>query len=251
MASIFNQFFLFSLLSFTSMTHAELSPTQMPNDFVKLRDVDPRIIESQRYAGSENFLGRPVSGYNQVGIYCTKQTALALKKVNSALRRKGYTLVVYDAYRPQRAVNAFVEWSKSKGDKAGKALYYPSIEKNKLFHLHYLLARSGHSRGSTVDLTIIPLKQDVKPITVSYRQLNNSETIPFLDDNTADMGSSFDLFHPVSHYSSQLITKKQAQMRELLHGTMETYGFTGVVEEWWHYTLANEPYPNTYFDFLT
>ena len=247
---MFNKLLLLSLISIVFSVHAGFPITTMPNDFVKLSNVAPNIIQSQRYASSENFLGRPVPGYRQTGIYCTRQAAIALKKVSAALNKQGYALVVYDAYRPQRAVNAFVAWSKATGDQVGKSKYYPSISKNKLFDQGYLLEQSGHSRGSTIDLTIIPLNQALKSVVVSARHLKNGETIPFLDDNTVDMGSSFDLFHPVSHHGSLLITDEQTRMRTLLRETMKTYGFEEIEEEWWHYTLVHEPYPNTYFDFM-
>lgn len=222
----------------------------MPDDFVKLSNIDPDIIQSPRYAGSENFLGKPVPGYYHDDIYCTRQAAIALKDVNASLRRKGYTLVVYDGYRPQRAVNAFIAWSKEKHDNGAKSKYYPSLPKNKLVNLGYLAIKSGHSRGSTIDLSIIPSALELKPIVISHRKLNNGELIPFLDDNTVDMGAGFDLFHPVSHSDSTLITPEQAQMRALLRKEMEAHGFQGIKEEWWHFTLEHEPYPDTYFDFI-
>ena len=251
MRGIFNKFAIFGLASLMLPSCVLLKSNKVPNDFVKLSDIVPNIIQSQRYSGSENFLARPVPGYHHRGIYCTRQMALALKKVDASLNKKGYALVVYDAYRPQRAVDAFIVWSKTKGDEAGKAKYYPSLPKNELFELGYLFGKSGHSRGSTIDLTIIPLKQKLKPITVTSRRLKNGEIIPFLDDNTVDMGSSFDLFHPVSHKKTNLITSQQAHMRELLNHAMQANGFMGLNEEWWHYTLRNEPYPDTYFNFTT
>ena len=233
------------------VTAPTFSITKVPHTFVKLIEVVPGIIQSQRYAGSENFLGRPVAGYEHNTIYCTRRAALALSKVSFALNKSGYNLVVYDAYRPQRAVDAFIAWSTNTDDQAGKLNYYPTISKSKLFLLGYLSEKSGHSRGSTIDLTLIAHNQSIGPVKVSSRHLVSGEIIPFLDDNTVDMGSSFDLFHPVSHYGRFLVSKEQDRMRALLRETMEAYGFVGVEEEWWHYTYLNEPYPNTYFDFVT
>lgn len=234
------------MIAFT--THA--ASTIKPADFVKLNDIDPTIIESPRYATSENFLGRIVPGYHpKTGIYCTRATALALKDVQKTVREAGYGLVIYDAYRPQRAVNAFIAWSKTQDDQPEKAHYYPTISKSNLFALGYLREKSGHSRGSTIDLTLIPLNQGLKKISYNTRQLSNDETIPFLDDNTVDMGSSFDLLHPASHHNSPLITSKQTEQRERLRQAMKAHGFQEVDEEWWHYTLIHEPYPSTYFDF--
>jgi D-alanyl-D-alanine dipeptidase len=238
-------------LTFSINMQSTFAGQKIPEGFVKLSDIAPDIIQNKRYASAENFLGRKVPGYHQSSIYCTRQAALALNKVNAALKEKGYALVVYDAYRPQRAVNAFLAWSKSKDDQLGKALYYPSLPKQTLFALGYLIEKSGHSRGSTIDLTLIELGKSLKPIHAQTRKLNNDEKIPYLDDNTVDMGSSFDLFHPVSHFNSSLITPEQQRHRRLLNKIMKTHGFVGVAEEWWHYTLINEPYPDTYFDFTT
>lgn len=239
------------LLRFTSMimtSYATTVPITIPNPFVKLSEVAPTIIQSPRYAGTENFLGRPVPGYHSKNLICTRQAAIALQEVNAELNQKGYTLVVYDAYRPQRAVNAFIEWTTNTTDHVAKSHYYPTIHKDELFSLGYLAEQSSHSRGSTFDVTLIPIKQHLKLITYSSRTLSNGEVIPFLDDNTVDMGSSFDLFHPASHHDSPIITAEQTRMRTLLRDEMRHHGFAEVKEEWWHYTLIKEPYPDTYFD---
>lgn len=232
------------------MIFNKLSCSAMPADFVKLSSIDPSIIQSTRYFSKENFLGRPVPGYHMNEFYCTHQSATALKQVNTEMKKYGYLLVVYDAYRPQRAVNAFVAWRDEAADVLAKKKYYPSISKKEIFAHGYILAKSKHSCGSTFDLTIIPINHTVKPVKVSTRKLKNGETIPFLDDNTVDMGSSFDLFHPVSHHGSTLITPEQAKMRLLLKKTMQAHGFVGIPSEWWHYTLQNEPHPHAYFDWV-
>ncbi len=251
MCKIFNKLLLLGLAALNFPSYAAINVDKMPGNFVKLSSIAPTIIQSQRYATSENFLGRPMIDYHHTGVLCTRSLALALKKVNAAMNKKGYGLVVYDAYRPQQTVDSFIAWSKTKDDQAGKSKYYPTIPKNKLFELGYLLAKSGHTRGSTVDLTIIPLSKKLKPITVKSRTLKNGEVIPFLNDNTVDMGSSFDLFHTVSHHDTTLITPEQARMRDFLYKTMLANGFVGLPEEWWHYTLVGEPYPDTYFNFPT
>lgn len=222
----------------------------LPNGFVYLHDIDPSIIENVRYYGSDNFMGRPVPGYNVNRIMMTEQAALALKKTNDSLKQKGYRLVVYDAYRSQTSVNAFIEWGKHPDDNVAKLLYYPTLQKHEIFEEGYISARSQHTRGSTVDLTLISIHESLKPIQVQTRTLNNNETIPFLDDNTVDMGASFDLFHRVSHHKSILITEKQQANRELLRSEMEKSGFQPYDTEWWHYLLRNEPFPDTYFDFV-
>lgn len=224
--------------------------TSLPPGFVFLSDVVPTIIENSRYFTADNFLGRSVTGYNTSKIICTKEAARALKEVHEELESKGYKLVVYDGYRPQRAVDEFGKWSQNPSDQVSKPLYYPTIDKQYIFELGYIAAKSGHSRGSTFDLTIIPQNEKLQPIEVSQRTLNNGETIPFLDDNTADMGSSFDLFHEVSHHDTPLINQEQSDRRNLLREVMESKGFNEYPQEWWHYTLENEPYPETYFDFV-
>lgn len=248
---IFNKLLLLGLAALNFPSHAALNVDKMPSNFVKLSSIAPHIIQSQRYATSENFLGRTMIGYHHEGVLCTRPLALALKKVNAVMNKKGYTLVVYDAYRPQETVDSFIAWGKTETDQVGKSKYYPTIPKYKLFELGYLFAKSGHTRGSTVDLSIIPLKKKLKPVAVLSRTLQNGEVIPFLDDNTVDMGSSFDLFHTVSHHDTNLITPEQARMRDFLYSTMLANGFAGLPEEWWHYTLVDEPYPDTYFNFPT
>lgn len=218
-------------------------------DFVFLTDIDPTIIENVRYYGVENFLGKPVPGYTKNRIICTQQAASQLKKVQEDLKNQGFQLVVYDGYRPQKAVDAFMRWSTDSSDQQAKEQYYPNVDKKDVFTLGYVAEKSGHSRGSTFDLTLIPLSQSLKPITITKRLLKNGEEIPFLDDNTVDMGSSFDLFHIVSHHDTALIDESALQMRNLLRAIMKKHNFKDYQEEWWHYTLENEPYPNTYFDF--
>lgn len=240
---------IFSLALFLMMTTSYATTIQMPNDFVNISDVDATIIQSHRYTVSENFLGRPVPGYHAPIFCATKPLADALKKVNADAKKLGYKLVIYDAYRPQRAVNTFVAWVNDEKDTLMKELYYPTLNKSQILKDGYIFEKSAHSRGSTVDVTLIPLEKSLKPIALTQRTLSNGETIPYLDDNTVDMGSSFDLFHPASHHDSPYITSAQTKMRQLLRSLMHTHGFDEIKEEWWHYTLHKEPYPNTYFDF--
>lgn len=224
--------------------------SSLPSGFVFLSDIDPTIIESVRYFGSDNFLGKPVAGYTVNRIICTEKAAVALKAVHDQLKKEGYYLVVYDGYRPQRAVNAFIAWEHDSADIVAKHLYYPTLSKKDIFRLGYVSPRSQHTRGSTFDLTLIPIRNALKPIMVSERTLTNHEKIPFLDDNTLDMGSSFDLFHPVSHTTTPLISSQAQQHRDILNNAMVKGGFQGYPEEWWHYLLKDEPYPDTYFDFV-
>jgi len=222
----------------------------LPNDFVFLTDVVPTIIENVRYSTDKNFLGRPIVGYTSDRIICTRATAEKLKAVSQDFAKQGYKIVVYDGYRPQRSVDEFIKWSKVIGDQDAKSYYYPTIDKKNVFKLGYVAEKSGHTRGSTLDLTIIKDDQKLKPIVYSKRKLLNGEEIPFLNDNTVDMGSSFDLFHEVSHHDNKLIEEKYLERRNILRNTMKKHGFTDYHEEWWHYTLENEPYPDTYFNFI-
>lgn len=222
----------------------------LPEGFVYLTDTDPSMIENTRYATNENFLGRVVPGYSTNKIVCTREAALALKAAHDDLKKAGYTLVIYDAYRPQRAVDAFVKWADDLNDLTAKQLYYPTIDKKNLFKLDYIADKSSHTRGSTFDLSIIKNGDKLKTPSYSLRKLKNGEEVPFLDDNTVDMGSSFDLFHPVSNHDSSLVNEQQTKMRNVLRETMKKHGFKEYQQEWWDYTLADEPYPNTYFDFV-
>jgi D-alanyl-D-alanine dipeptidase len=221
---------------------------QLPIDFIYLKDIDPTIIQSVRYGSPNNFVGEKIRSYNSSEIILTRDTAIALKEVQNHMKTAGYSLVVYDGYRSQTAVNHFIDWSQS-FDESQKNLYYPTIDKKDVFSLGYVAKKSGHSRGSTVDLSIIKLGEKPHDIEISEKMLLDGSKIQFLDDGTIDMGSSFDLLHPASHHDSQLIQPEYLLMRNFLKKVMEDHGFRGYDKEWWHYTLENEPYPNTYFDF--
>lgn len=223
----------------------------LPTDFVFLADVDPSIIQSLRYHTDQNFLGRQVAGYKSGKVVCTRKAALQLKKANDFLKKHGYRFVIYDAYRPVMAVRDFNHWGKDTNDDKAKEYYYPYLSKKDIFRLGFVAARgSSHSRGSTFDLTIIRSDQDLKPIVYSKRRLASGEEIPFLDDNTVDMGSSWDLFHEVSNHDSRMVTEEQNKMRNFLRTVMKQHGFRPCRNEWWHYTLQHEPYYNTYFNFI-
>lgn len=198
----------------------------LPPNFVYVRDVIPEIFEDIRYAGSHNFMGRPACGYGAARAVLTLPAALALKKAAAHFASKGLRLLIYDAYRPQRAVDDFVLWAQAENDTVGKAEFYPTLEKRELFPRGYIARRSGHSRGSTVDLT-----------------LTDEKGVPL------DMGGEFDWFSPISAHEYAQLTAAQRENRRLLKTGMEDAGFEAYSEEWWHYRLKNEPYPETYFDF--
>lgn len=205
---------------------------ELPVGFVLIKDIIPDIKEDLRYATKNNFIGERIDGYiKPIGIL-TKEAAEALKKVQDELKLFGLGLKIYDAYRPQQAVNHFVRWTKDLNDIKMKSQYYPDVAKKDLFKLGYIAAKSGHSRGSTVDLIIISFDPD--------------GTIKELD-----MGTGFDLFSPKSCPNNLSMTPNQRAHRMLLQTLMKKHGFLPYSKEWWHFTLKNEPFPNTYFNFLT
>lgn len=232
-----------------------LSQELRDKGFVYLHEVDSTILVSLRYYSCENFLGCPVEGYKKPVVILTSQAAQALKKVQEDVKKDGYSLVVYDAYRPQRAVNHFMVWSKDIFDQKKKDAYYPRVDKSLVFELGYVAERSGHSRGSTIDLTLISDGKQIHDILLKKRTLPDGMIITLLDDGTIDMGSSFDLFDVVSHYQNDLIPLDStfAQLRTYLKDMMFKHGFNNYAEEWWHFTLQNEPFPadldSSYFDF--
>lgn len=200
---------------------------EMPPGFVYVDDAIPTIQLELRYSTDHNFVGRPIDGYVKPRAILTTEAVHALLKVQHALSSFKLGLKVYDAYRPQRAVNDFLRWAADPADTKKKAEYYPEVDKPELFRQGYLAERSGHSRGSTVDLTIVDLD--------SGQEL--------------DMGGRYDYFGPASWPTSTLPTAAQRANRMLLQSLMGQYGFVPYPQEWWHFTLKAEPYPDTYFDF--
>ena len=197
------------------------------SDFVVLADEIPDILLDIRYYSNYNFVGKRIDGYEEPIALLTKEAAEALKEVSDDLLQKGYRLKIYDAYRPQQSVTFFKNWAMDDNDIKMKIFFYPDIEKNELIKKGYISEHSGHSRGSTVDLTLFDCStgQDV------------------------DMGSPFDFFGIISHTDSNKISDEQLKNRKLLQSTMIAHGFKGISTEWWHFTLNNEPYPTTYFTF--
>ncbi|CAF1090215.1 unnamed protein product [Rotaria sordida] len=226
-------------------------PEKLPSGFVYLHNIIPDIQVSLRYATEENFMGCVVNSYYSNVAIMTEAAALALKQAQQLAKENGYELVIYDSYRPQKSVNHFIKWSEDPNDlQIKKDHYYPRINKEDSFKLGYIARKSGHTRGSTIDLTIIPIgKSLLNPLVPIKRILNDNSTILFLDDGTVDMGSSFDLFDEASHTNSKLVNENHQQMRMMFKSIMEKVGFINYQREWWHYTLKNEPFPDVYFDF--
>ena len=199
----------------------------IPEGFTLVSDRIPDVILEIRYHSTYNFVGERIDGYEAPVAILTDEAAEALCKVNDELKAKGYRLKIYDAYRPQRAVNHFIRWAENIGDTQMKPYFYPDVPKSELFEREYIMARSAHSRGSTVDLTLLDMQ--------TGKEL--------------DMGGPFDWFGELSHPDYAEITDEQMSNRMLLRETMLRYGFAPLESEWWHFTLKDEPYPDTYFDF--
>lgn len=228
----------------------QLLSQEIPNGFVEIREVIPDIIIDLRYATSHNFLGVPVDGYKSEKCYITKTAADSLSKVQTELKKYNLSLKIYDAYRPQKAVDHFVLWAKDLSDTLTKKEFYPVVDKNRLFIDGYIAEKSGHSRGSTVDLTIVPIPLPFQP---EFDADNQCECFKPAEerfrDNSIDMGTGFDCFSELSHTENPDLNYQQRANRLLLVSLMQKYGFKNLADEWWHFTLINEPFPTTYFDF--
>jgi D-alanyl-D-alanine dipeptidase len=224
----------------------------LPKGFVYLNAVDPTIIQELRYAGYHNFLGRPVKGYEHAkGCILTQEAAQGLKAVQTELRKNQLSLKVYDCYRPQRAVNDFMAWSRQPKDQPMKAEFYPRVNKADVFKLGYVAEKSGHSRGSTMDLTLVPLKPAKQEAYQRGQKLFAcySPSYQRFQDNSLNMGSGYDCLDEVAHVDYEAISPVAHANRLILNGVMVKYGFKPYAKEWWHFTLEKEPYPQTYFDF--
>lgn len=219
----------------------------MPESFVYLRDVDPTIQQDMRYAGSRNFTGRPVPGYDAPECILVREAAEALKAAQAALEPSGYSLKVYDCYRPAKAVAAFVNWSSEPDDPKAKRTHYPNLSKRDLFP-NYIATRSGHSRGATLDVTIVPIGTEPAPVKADSDQPEPcTEGDPA--DNALDMGTGFDCFDPKANTVTRGLTPAEEQNRKRLVDVMSRHGFRNYPKEFWHYTFEPEPFPDTYFDF--
>lgn len=197
------------------------------SNFVLLSDYVPSIVQEIRYFSTYNFIGDRIDGYEQPVAIITKEAARALKAVSNEMNVKGYRLKIFDAYRPATAVKHFVLWGIEDLDQRMKPFFYPDLEKTELFELGYIASKSSHSRGSTVDLTILDMETGKE----------------------IDMGSPFDFFNEISHPDYKGVTDEQYDNRMLLQSVMVKHGFVPIDCEWWHFTLADEPYPDTYFEF--
>ncbi len=219
------------LLTLAGTAFAAEGQSTSPDDatgFVSLAEAAPDVILEIRYYSTYNFVGERVDGYEEPCALMTKEAAEALNNAAAEAEEQGYRLKVYDAYRPQMAVDHFVRWAEDVDDTAMKAYFYPELDKSVLFDQGYIDAKSGHSRGSTIDLTLFDMDTGKE----------------------VDMGGTFDYFGELSHpdYVGDL-TQEQIDNRNTLRDIMVDNGFKPLDTEWWHFTLVDEPYPDTYFTF--
>ncbi len=209
-------------------TQDSVTPEMDSSDFVLLTDAVPDAILEIRYYSTYNFVGDRIDGYEQPTALLTKEAAAALKNASDSLKESGYRLKIFDAYRPQKAVTHFMNWAKDIDDTRMKEYFYPELDKSVLFEQGYIAEKSGHSRGSTVDLTLFDMATGKE----------------------VDMGGTFDYFGELSHPDyTDGITDEQFNNRMILREAMLNNGFKPLEEEWWHFTLENEPFPDTYFQF--
>lgn len=212
---------LFGFMQFTMASQISCDKS----DFAPIYSVIDDAAYDIRYYSSNNFTGNKINGYKAPIAYMTKESLQALSIAADDLRKQGYRLLIWDSYRPQKAVDNFVAWINNPKDEGDKS-FYPKLKKSNLIEGNYIAEKSGHTRGSTVDLTLIKK-----------------------DGSFVDMGGTFDLFSDISHPDYKKLTKEQKHNRKILHDAMIKAGFKGIDSEWWHYTLENEPYPDTYFNF--
>jgi D-alanyl-D-alanine dipeptidase len=203
------------------------NPLGDSSDFVEIAEVVPDVILEIRYYSTYNFVGERIDGYDSPTAWLTREAADSLKAVSDDVMRLGYRLKIYDAYRPQCAVDHFVRWAADITDTTMRSYFYPDVDKSQLFEQEYIMEKSGHTRGSTVDLTLFDMT---------------------LEDDV-DMGGTFDWFGEESHPDYTGITEEQFANRMILREAMLRHGFKPLDSEWWHFTLEDEPYPDTYFTF--
>ena len=200
---------------------------RIPEGFGYVHEAIPDAKYDIRYYTHDNFVGAPVDGYLAPVAILTNEALEALKAAADELREEGYGIIVFDGYRPQKAVDHFVRWARDPADTLTRQKYYPEVRKADLFVKGYIAEQSGHTRGSTVDLSLYDLESG----------------------EALDMGSGFDLFGPPSHHGTDLVTEEQSANRLILREVLERNGFAAYSREWWHYRLIDEPYPETFFDF--
>ena len=215
---------------FFCLAAAAHAAEQRPAAFVDAATLVPGLVVEMRYAGTHNFVAAPVEGYEKPVCLVTREAAQALAQVQRDLAPQKLGLKVFDCYRPARAVAHFVRWARDVRDTRAKAEFYPAVDKRDLFRLGYIASQSGHSRGSTVDISLVQLADGAEPVEL-------------------DMGTPFDTFSPRSWPSDTSVSPEARKNRAILAEAMQRHGFVRYDKEWWHFTLGGEPFPGTYFDF--
>lgn len=222
-----------------------------PKNIVSLTEIDSSIIVEARYNTTHNFVGKIIDGYKANKCFLTKTAAKKLSLVQKDLLKKSLSLKVYDCYRPQKAVNHFMRWGKDLDDRLTEKEFYQHEKKSELFDRGYISKRSGHSRASTVDLTIVKLPILAQEEYIAHKNLRDCilpHSIRF-KDNSINMGTGYDCFSELSHTKNPAIIGEIRKNRSLLLKFMKKHGFKNYSKEWWHFTLKEESYPDTYFDF--
>lgn len=212
----------------------------MADGFVRLAALVPDAIQDMRYHGADNFVGRPVAGYEAGICILSEPAARALQAAQAELHTVGMRLKVFDCYRPQAAVDDFVQWARDLSDQKTKPAFYPDVPKSELFQRGYIAAQSGHSRGSTVDLTVVVL---------DAQRAGRVVRGPLAEGSDVDMGTPFDWFGTQSHTENSTLSPDVQHNRRWLRALLQRQGFRNLPQEWWHYTLQPEPYPERYFNF--
>lgn len=218
---------------------------------VDLKSINSDIFVEAAYASDWNFIGKPIDGYQSNKCYLTTKAAKALGAVQKEVSKLGYSLLVFDCYRPQRAVNQFVSWTQDPTDTKMQSIFYPDEPKKDLIQRGYIDAKSGHSRGSTVDLTLVGTeKYQAKNFTLNSNAITDCRKSKEVErTGQLDMGTTFDCFSELAHTANSSIPENLRKNRQILKSAMEKQGFTNYPKEWWHFVMKDEPYKNEYFDF--
>ena len=238
-------------LTVVTLSAPALAGSALPKGLVFLRNIDPTIVQDIRYGGSHNFVGRPIRGYLAAECILSEPAAKALKTVQGMLADKKLSLIVWDCYRPKRAVADFLQWSKDPAHSEMKAKFYPRTYKEKLFALGYLARRSAHSRGSTVDVGIVPATFSPTPVPNPSQSLKACTAAKGerFEDGTIDFGTGYDCLDVLATTSSALVGAPARRNRQILKSYMQGAGFRPYAREWWHFALIDEPFDRGGFDF--
>ena len=240
-----SQLFTCSTLFYSALGYA------LPQGFVYLKNVDATIIQEIRLSDTHNILERPAEGYKSNQCILTAQAAMALSKVQKELQKSSKSIVVYDCYRPQSAVNDIVSWGNHPLSSASQKEFFPTLSKHELMTQDYLEVKSSHTRGSAVDLTIVrtPAEAAAKYFPGQKTVACNASKAKRIKDKSIDMGTGVNCFDKKSRFHDSDLSQEARYNRDDLRQLMEKNGFASSDQKWWHFVLANEPYPNQYFNF--